>query len=105
MEYLVQGDIGTQVQATIYRDDTGQAIDLTGATVRFKFRKKGTTTVLTTLTPASSDLPNGVVTFQFGVGDLDVEPGDYEGEIEATFSSGRIETRYEIIEFYVREDF
>lgn len=105
MEYLVQGDIGTQVKATIYRDDDGSAVDLTGATVRFKFRKKGTTTVLTTLTPASADLPNGIVIFQFGSGDLDVDQGEYEAEIEATWSDGRIETRYDLIEFYVREDF
>ena len=107
MEYLVQGDIGTQVKATIRREDDGSAVDLSEATVRFKFRKKGTSTVLTTLTPVSGseDAANGIVIFQFASGDLDVDKGYYEGEIEATFDTGLIETVYEVTQFYVREDF
>lgn len=107
MEYLVQGDIGTQVKATIVREDDGSAVDLSEATVRFKFRKKGTTTILTTLTPVSGsdDAANGIVIFQFASGDLDVDEGEYEAEIEATFDTGLIETVYELIEFYVRADF
>ena len=107
MEYLVQGDIGTQVKVTIYRQDDGTAVDLSDATNRLKFRKKGTTTVLTTLTPVngSDDWANGILIFQFASGDLDVDEGEYEAEVEATFNTGLIETVYELIEFYVRADF
>jgi hypothetical protein len=36
---------------------------------------------------------------------LQGEPGDYEGEIEMTFSDGQIQTVYDTLRFKVREDF
>ena len=33
------------------------------------------------------------------------DAGYYEGEIEVTYLSGVIETLYEILEFYLRDDF
>lgn len=107
MFYLVQSDVGTQIKATITREDDGTVIDLSDATVRLKFRKKGNSTVLSTLTSIalSSDKTNGIAIFEFEDGDLDIDPGNYEGEIEATFTDGRIESVYEILEFFIREDF
>jgi hypothetical protein len=32
-------------------------------------------------------------------------PGDYEGEIEITFTDGQIQTVYDVLKFRVREDF
>lgn len=106
MEYLVQGDVGTQIQATITRSHDGSAVDISSSTVTMKFRKKGTTTVLSTLSNVStgSDLTNGIAIFSFTSGTLDVDSGYYEGEISIA-ESGSIETDYEIIEFFVREDF
>jgi len=107
MFYLVQSDIGTQIKATITREDDGTAVDFSDATVRLKFRKKGSTTTLFTLTSIAvgDDPADGVAIFAFGSGNLDIDPGYYEGEIEATFTGGNIESVYEVLEFFVREDF
>lgn len=104
MFYLVKDDIGTQIKATITREDDGSAVDLSDATVVLKFRAVGSTTLLFTLT-AISATSGGAAVFQFGNGDLDLDDGRYEGEIEATFTDGRIETVYEKLEFYLRADF
>jgi hypothetical protein len=107
MLYLVQNDVGTQVRALITENDTGDAVDLSDATVRLKFRKKGTTTLLSTLTSSSStaEATNGYATFVFSGSALDIDPGLYEGEIESTFTDGSILTVYEKLEFMLREDF
>lgn len=107
MFYLVQDDVGTQIKATLTRENDGSTIDLSSATVVLKFRKKGVATVLTTLTSIASagDAANGIAVFAFGEGDLAVTEGKYEGEIEATFQNGNIESVFEILEFHVRTDF
>lgn len=107
MFYLVKDDVGTQFKAVITRENDGSLVDLSSATVRMRLRAKGTTTVLVTLTSTASagDAANGIAYFTFGSGDLDLTEGKYEGEIEATFTSGNIETVYEIVEFYLRADF
>ena len=104
---LVQGDTGPQIKVTLTRSDTGNAQDVTGATIKLRFRKKRTTTVLATLTNASTsdEQSSGICLFNFASGDLDVDEGYYEGEVEVVFSSGTRETVYEIFDFYVREDF
>lgn len=106
MDYLVQGDIGTDIQATITRKHDGSVVDLTSATATLKLRKRGTTTVFKTLTNVSSagDKALGLATFTFGSGDLDIDEGYYEGELSVS-EDGNIETVYEIYEFHVREDF
>jgi len=108
MLYLVQDDIGTQLKAVLTREDDGVAVNLTDATVRLKFRARGSTTVLFTLssiTTSDEDKENGIAVFQFGSGNLAIDEGKYEGEIEATFDNGSIETVFEKLEFYVRADF
>lgn len=107
MLYLVQSDVGTQVRATITENDTGDAVDISGATTVLKFRKKGTSTVLATLNNQSSsgDSALGIATFIFGNGVLNIDSGNYEGEIESTFSDGSVRTVYEKVEFFLREDF
>jgi len=107
MFYLVKDDVGTQIKATITREDDGSAVDLSTATVKMYFRKKGTTTVLSTLTSSSSSSQKsaGIAVFEFGSGVLAVDEGKYEGEIEATFASGAVESVFEILDFYVRADF
>lgn len=108
MYYLVKDDVGTQLKATLTRADDGTPVDLTDATVVMRFRAKGSTAILFTLTSitiSADDLLNGVAIFQFGAGNLNVAEGKYQGEIEATFTTGKIESVYEILEFYVRADF
>lgn len=108
MIYLVKNDNGTQVECIITRDNTGDPVDLTGATARLKFRKKRTTTILFTLTNITDeqvDLEAGQAVFVFSAGNLDLDAGFYEGEVEVTFPDLDIETVYEIINFQVRDDF
>lgn len=101
---LVQGDTGPQIKADITRD--GSAEDLTGATAVLRFRKKKTDTVLFTLSSVSSadQLAVGELYFVFSSGQLDLDEGFYEGEIEIV-SSGVRETVYEVVDFFLREDF
>ena len=105
---LVQGDTGPQVKVTLTRSDTGSAIDLTEAsTCKMHFRKKNSDTVLFSLSNASdsSDQGNGIAVFAFSGTQLDITPGDYEGEVEVVFNSGARETVYETIDFVLRADF
>ena len=104
--YLVQGDTGPQIKATLTRDDTGAAEDLSDvSTVKLHFRKKYTDTVLFSITGSVTNASNGIVIFAFTGSQLDIDAGEYEGEIEVTFNSGSIETVYEVIDFALRNDF
>jgi hypothetical protein len=108
MIYLVKDDNGSQVECIITRDNTGDPVDLTGATARLKFRKKRTTNILFTLTNITDqqvDLEAGQAVFVFSAQNLDLEAGLYEGEVEVTFANSNIETVYEVIDFQVRDDF
>jgi len=104
---LVQGDTGPQIKVTVTREGTGEAVDLRGATVRLKVRKRGASSLAFTLLNinVSDTLQDGVAIFAFAEGDLDVDPGNYQGEIEITFEDSTVETIYETLDFFVREDF
>ena len=104
---LVQGDTGPQIKVTITREDTGEVVDMSGGTVRLKVRKRGASTLSFTLTATDvgQNLQEGIAIFAFSEGDLDIDPGNYQGEIEITFSDSSIETIYETLDFFVREDF
>lgn len=105
--YLVQGDTGPQIKVTLTREDTGLPEILTGATVSLHFKKKGTSTVLFTLTGQNTpdEELDGIAYFVFGNGQLNLDAGNYVGEVEVVFESGTRETVYEIIDFVLREDF
>lgn len=106
--YLVKDDNAPQVKATITREDDGSIVDLTGCTLVLKFRKKGGTTTLFTLSGINEPATNyakGIVLFSFGATDLDLDSGYYEGEIEITYPSGTVETIYELLNFKLRADF
>jgi hypothetical protein len=104
---LVQGDTGPQIKVTLTRSDTGSVEDVSDATIRMHFRKQDTTSVLFSMTNQSTPEQQeiGVCIFIFSSGQLDVDAGYYEGEVEVVFDSGTRETVYEVVEFYVREDF
>lgn len=105
--FLVQGDTGPQIKVTLTRSDTGLAEDLTDSTVSLHFRKKSSDSILFTLTGQSTpdELTSGIAIFVFSNGQLDLSPGDYEGEVEVVFDTGTRETVYEIIDFVLRRDF
>ena len=105
---LVKNDNGSRIKATITRSDTGVAVDLSNATPKLKFKKKNTGTLLSTLassTTSSANKEAGICEFVFTGTDLNINSGDYVGEIEITFSDGTIETIFEELDFTVREDF
>lgn len=103
---LVQGDTRPQVQVTITDETTGLAVDITGASVVLKFRAAGGTTLIDTLTGVIVDGPNGKAVFVWNPTTLDVDAGEYEGEVQVTFGAGAgIQTVYDVLKFKVREDF
>lgn len=102
---LVQGDNRPEITCTI-ENEAGDVISLAGATAQLHFRKKGTTTLLFSVSGALvTDGTDGKVRFNFAGGVLNIEQGRYEGEIEITFPGGDKQTVYEPVQFYLREDF
>lgn len=103
---LVSGDTRPSIELTLTREDTGNVIDLSSATVQLKFRKKGSTTVLLTKSSVanSTEAEAGKAIFQWASGDLDIASGSYEGEVSFTIGSNT-ETVIELLDFYLRDDF
>lgn len=104
--YLVRNDTGSQIRAVLTRQDTGEVVPVSNASVLLKFRAKNTTITLFSVSGIGSveDLDLGVVTFPLG-NNLDLTPGMYEGEIEVTYNSGEVESVFELLNFKIREDF
>ena len=102
----VQGDTGPQIQVTITNVD-GTAVDLSAATVTLHFRAAGTTTILFSrpLVITAGNAAIGKAVLQWATGDLNIDAGNYEGEIETVLASAIRETRFEVMKFKVREDF
>lgn len=104
---LVQGDTKPALVCNITDETTGEAINLTGATVRLKFRAAGATVLTATVVGTVTDASAGQVAFYPASAPqmLQGEAGDYEGEIEITFSDNTVQTVYDLLKFRVREDF
>jgi len=104
---LVQDDTRPALVCTITDDTSGAAINITGATVLLKFRAAGATTLQATVTGTVTDGANGVVAFYPASAPemLTGDAGDYEGEIQITFTDGQIQTVYDLLKFKVRSDF
>lgn len=104
---LVQGDTRPAIVCNLTDDTTGAVINLTGATPRLKFRAMGSTTLTATVVGVVTDGPAGQCVFYPASAPemLQGEPGDYEGEIEITFSDSQIQTVYDVLKFKIREDF
>jgi hypothetical protein len=120
---LVQGDTKPALIVSLTDETSGQPIGLNGATVRLYFRAVGSTTILATVTgtllvgrlledgTVDSTSPydglgsGGRVQFNWGSTDLTQPAGDYEGEIEITFSDSSKQTVYDLLKFKLREDF
>lgn len=102
---LVKGDELPIIQLTLTDDVANQVLDISAAstTVSVRFRKAGTTTLLNTIAcTKSTDGTDGQVEFDFQGGVLDVDPGQYEGEIVVDFN-GNSQTVYELLTFRVRD--
>lgn len=104
---LVQGDTKPALVCSITDEITGVAINITGATVLLKFRAAGSTTLTATVTGSVTNGAAGEVAFYPASAPAMLlgEAGDYEGEIQITFSDGTIQTVYDLLKFKLREDF
>lgn len=120
---LVQGDTKPALIISLTDENSGEPIGISGSTTRMYFRAAGSTTILATLTgtllagrveedgsidtDAPYDVPGsgGRVQFNWGATDLTQDPGNYEGEIEITFSDGTIQTVFDLLKFRLRQDF
>ena len=103
---LIQGDVSRpQVQATLTNEVTETVINITGATAVLKFRQVGATTLQDTVTGVIPLGTDGNVIFPMTALAMSGSAGDYEGEIQVTFSDGSIQTVYDLLKFKMREDF
>lgn len=123
---LVQGDTRPQLKYVVSDELTNTVVNIAGASVLLKFRAAGSTTILFSLTgylqagiedingdvsgdgvgePYAVPGSGGRVFFQFGMGNLNVTPGVYEGELEVTFQDSSIQTVYSVTKFQVRAQF
>lgn len=106
--YLVQGDTGPQIYIKVTREDTGNAIDVSGGSAKLKVRKKGETSLSFTLTASDvgQNLSEGKLYFSPDGDQLTaIAAGNYEGEVEITLSNGTVETVFEPVDIVIREDF
>lgn len=104
---LVRGDTAPQIRLTLTDEVSGSPINLLSTTVTLHFRAVGSTTVLFSR-PAVIDpflAASGVCFISWAAGDLNQEPGDYEGEIEIVRPGNSRETLYDILKFRLREQF
>jgi hypothetical protein len=104
---LVRNDTGPQIQLTLTDDSTGQAVDLAGATATLHLKSvtTGSTVLSRALTIPGSTAAQGVAVVVWGMGDLDRDPGDYDGEVEIVFSTGMRQTVYDVLKFRIRDEF
>lgn len=119
---LVQGDTRPTLTVDLIDRVTWAPVDVSaaGASVVMKFRAVGSSTVLFTLTATKQTgqlLPDGTVDttvtpagkggrvlFTWTTGSLDNLLGYYEGEVSVNFADGSVQTIYDRLRFYVRED-
>lgn len=104
---LVQGDSRPSLIITVTDKTTGNPLNLTGTRPVLKFRELDGTQVLGEIPGALIDPVNGCCVFHWTAvpGILDGFPGNYEGEIEITYDDSTVQTVYERIYFYLREQF
>ena len=120
---LVQGDTRPDLIVSLTDENSSAPIGMNGATVRMYFRALGSTTILATLTgtllagivqadgtvnsasPYDTPGAGGRVQFNWGSTDLIQAAGDYEGEIEISYSDGSKQTVFDLLKFKLREDF
>lgn len=103
---LVKGDSKPVIQLTLTDDVTGGVLDISQAstTVSVRFRKAGTTTLLSTINCSKvTNGTDGKVEFDFSGGVLNVDAGQYEGEIVVDFN-GSTQTVYDLLTFRVRDN-
>jgi len=90
MFHLKRGDTGPSLQGSIV-DDEGNAVNITGASVQFHMRQRGSGSVKVDKPATISNASEGDVIYNWEVEDTN-EAGIFEIEWEVTFSDGTVET-------------
>lgn len=98
---LVKNDTAPRLNLTLKQGSS--PIDLTDATVLFKFRKKGALKNVFSRPCTILDAVSGTCYYDWQSGDL-AATGEYVGEIEITFPTGLIHTCTELLKFNIRND-
>ena len=116
---LVQGDTKPELNFTI-RDSatavagktldendssTWEIINITNYTIKLKFRALNSSTALFTESLAIISGSGGTCSMIWPADSLDVAAGIYEGELELTDGSSKVQTVYDKLKFKVREQF
>jgi len=88
--YIKQNDTSPIMQATL-QDADGNAVDLTGSSVRFHMRPLGSTTI--TVDEAASIITplSGIVRYVWDAADT-ATIGSYQAEFEVTYADASVET-------------
>jgi hypothetical protein len=120
---LVQGDTKPDIVLSLNDRDTWEYIDLSdpATAVTMKFRKTGTTTILQTIyaikltgglqadgtidETVMTEGAGGRVMFSWPQGALDVDPGNYEGEVSITLADTTVQTLHDVLRFTVKAKF
>lgn len=104
---LVQGDTKPSLVVTLKDQSSSIPLNLTGVTPALKFRESGATTLIGIVPGAVVDIVGGIVVFHWTAvpNILDVPAGNYEGEIELTYADGSVQTVFDALYFYIREQF
>jgi len=101
---LVQSDTAPDIDVALTDESTGAQIDVSNAgdVIRLYFKQVGASVLKATIVGTK---PNGgadgLVRFTWGATDLDT-PGEYEGEIEITFNTGKKQSVYDVLNFSIR---
>ena len=116
---LVQGDTKPQLNFTLRDSKTAVAgktldeddsstwaiIDITGYSIELKFRALNSTSILFTESLGITSASGGTCYMIWPADSLDVAAGIYEGELQLTDGSSKVQTVYDKLKFKVREQF
>ena len=116
---LVQGDTKPELNFTIRdsatavsgktldEDDssTWEIINITGYTIKLKFKALTSSTVLFTESLAIISGSGGTCSMIWPADSLDIAAGIYEGELELTDGNSKVQTVYDKLKFKVRAQF
>ena len=119
---LVQGDTSPQLNFTLRdsktaittdpvtildEDDssTWAIINISGYSIELKFRAINSTTILSTVALGITSAAGGTCYMIWPADSLDVAAGIYEGELQLTDGSGKVQTVYDKLKFKIREQF
>lgn len=88
--YIKQNDTSPSMLATL-QDASGNAVDITGASVRFHLKPIGSSAVTVDAPATIVTALDGLVRYDWQAADTDTI-GSYQAEFEVTYGDGTVET-------------